>query len=77
MEYQFKEAQAMLNKVLIQNYRLEHPEKITYIDKIILWSLVKIGKDFSLEEDTRGIMVHDSKNTEKTYFFKNPDINMD
>ncbi len=77
MEYQFLEAQTMLNKVIVNNYQLHHPEKITYIDKIILWSLVFIGKDFSLEEDERGITIQDLRNREKTYFFKNPDINMD
>ena len=77
MEYQFLEAQTMLNKVIVNNYQLRHPEKITYIDKIILWSLVFIGKDFSLEEDERGITIQDLRNREKTYFFKNPDINMD
>jgi hypothetical protein len=75
MEYSFIEAHKMLNKVLKKEYGLKHPEKISYIDKIILWTAKNTDDKCSFIESEKGISVKTKKGV-LLYHFKSPDINM-
>ncbi len=77
MDYEFSEAQKMLNKVLKDSFKIRHPEKIAFIDKIILWLYVETKKNYTIEECEEGISVNKAKNGKRLYFFKNPEIKMD
>ncbi len=77
MDYEFREAQKMLNKVLKDSYQLRHPEKITYIDKIILWLRNETDIEYEIAEEEDGISVSDKNSGKCLYFFRNPEIKMD
>lgn len=77
MEFNFEQGNKELNQILVTEYGLKCPEKITYIDKVILWSRIKFNKTCKIKESKDGVSVIDLDSGEKLSCFKRPEIDMD